>query len=230
MRAVLFDAVGTLLVPEPEVGLAYADAGRAQGVVFAPDEIRRRFRGAFSAEEARDRAAGDGRTSPQRERARWRSIVGQVFHEAPGDVFEPILERLWEHFARPENWRLVAGVAAVFEALESRGLTLGVASNFDERLHRVLAGHPPLDRCGRVFVSAELGYRKPAAGFFRAIESRLGLAADDLVLVGDDVVNDYQGAVQAGWRAVLVEGGREHLQLDRVATLAELVGRFPEVR
>lgn len=223
MRAVLFDAVGTLLVPEPEAGLVYRDAGRAHGLALEADEIRRRFGRAFAAEEDRDRAAGGGRTSPEREHERWWRIVAEVFAEATVATAEAIFAALWEHFARPEHWRLVAGAQGVLSELAARGLTVGVASNFDERLHQVCAGHPPLDRCPWIFASSELGYRKPAREFFRAIEGRLGLSPGELMLVGDDLENDFEGARAAGWRAVLVD--REPLLApgEQVSDLAGLL-------
>ena len=45
---------------------------------------------------------------------------------------------------------------------------------------------------------------KPAADFFAAAAHRLGLAASDIVMVGDDVRGDVGGAQDAGMRGVLV--------------------------
>lgn len=49
---------------------------------------------------------------------------------------------------------------------------------------------------------------KPAPAFFRAGLSLLGVAPDDAVMVGDDMVNDVLGAQAIGLRGVLVRTGK----------------------
>ncbi len=49
---------------------------------------------------------------------------------------------------------------------------------------------------------------KPAQAFFHAALARLGCAAEDAVMIGDDVVGDVGGAQDAGIRGVLVRTGK----------------------
>lgn len=49
---------------------------------------------------------------------------------------------------------------------------------------------------------------KPSADFFAAAAHRLGVAASDIVMVGDDVRGDVGGAQAAGMRGVLVRTGK----------------------
>jgi ribonucleotide monophosphatase NagD (HAD superfamily) len=49
---------------------------------------------------------------------------------------------------------------------------------------------------------------KPSADFFHAAAHRLGLPASDIVMVGDDVIGDVGGAVDAGMQGVLVRTGK----------------------
>jgi putative hydrolase of the HAD superfamily len=206
IRAVAFDAVGTLITPDPPVAAVYAAAGRRHGSRHTPDDITPRFRAAVRAEEDRDRAAG-WRTDPAREVDRWRRIVATVLDDVaePGACFRD----LWDHFARPTAWRCLPGVGPVLTELAERGLAVGLASNFDSRLHAVAAGLPNLAAIGPVVVSAEVGWRKPAAAFFAALVRAFGCRADDVLLVGDDFENDYGGATTAGLRAVLLaDAGR----------------------
>ncbi len=99
---------------------------------------------------------------------------------------------------------------------------LGIASNFDSRLESVCSGLAPLAGCP-LFISSRLGHRKPAPAFFRAVEARLRLKPDELLLVGDDPANDYQGALAAGWRAILVDRDDRFEGTRRVRNLMELV-------
>jgi ribonucleotide monophosphatase NagD (HAD superfamily) len=49
---------------------------------------------------------------------------------------------------------------------------------------------------------------KPAAQVFTMAAARLGLAPGEVLMVGDDVVGDVQGALAAGLAGVLVRTGK----------------------
>jgi len=217
--------VGTLIEPHPSVAVAYAAAGRRFGSSLAEGEIQTRFLAAFRRREAIDAADTTGRASEAAEQARWRTIVGEVFD----DVAEPeaLFAALWQHFAEPKHWRLMAGAAEAWRRLgrqrraDGRRLVLGVASNFDSRLEALCGGLPPLAGC-QLFISSRLGHRKPKPAFFRAVEARLGLKPEQLLLVGDDLANDYHGALAAGWQAVLLDRDDRFKGTRRVRNLSEL--------
>lgn len=202
IRAVFFDAVGTLLFPTPGALLVYSHVARRLGLDLSHTALRERFVAAYRAEEEADRAAG-WVTSEAREVARWRRIVTETLSGVryPDACFE----ELFEHFARPSAWTVNADAAAVLPALRDRGLILGLASNYDARLESVLAGHPELAPLReRVVISAAVGFRKPAAEFFREVVRAAGCDPREVLLVGDDLGNDYEGATAAGMEAVLL--------------------------
>src|SRR5262245_60532303 len=80
IRAVFFDAVGTLLHPVPAAADVYYHAGQRHGSQLSLEEIRRRFATAFRAQEKRDAVAGH-RTSEEREVQRWQDIVAAVLDD-----------------------------------------------------------------------------------------------------------------------------------------------------
>lgn len=202
----LFDAVGTLIYPHPPVAAAYGAVARCHGSALSEAEISERFRAAFARQEAIDANRNGSRTDENREFRRWQAIVSETLcdvHDAAA-----AFEELWRHFALAENWRLFDDVAGVWKALKARGFRLAVASNFDGRLRSICRGLPPLDCCEDVYVSSELGVRKPAIEFFRGVEERLRLASEQILLVGDDWTNDYLAARNAGWRALFLDRRR----------------------
>lgn len=200
VRAVVFDVVGTLVDPHPSVAMAYQAAAARHGVERDPTEIGRRFHQAWRRQEALDAAAARPFVTDQaREHARWRAIVDDVFagcQETPA-----IFADLWAHFGRPAAWQPTPqGPGLVRQALDA-GLTVALASNFDERLHAIAGCMEPLSLVPHVFASSELGWRKPAVEFFRCVEERLGYAADEILLVGDDPDLDIAAGRRAGWHA-----------------------------
>ena len=201
VRAVFFDAVGTLIHPEPSAAFAYAAVARTYGSRLGVAEIAARFRAAFAREEAFDVANGL-RTDEGREEARWRRIVAEVLDDV-GDP-ESCFGDLFEHFRLPASWRCAPDVGPVLAELERRGYVLGIASNYDRRLRDVVAGLPELRPARRLVISSEVGWRKPAPAFFAAVRAAAGVPAEAILHVGDDVVNDYDGARAAGLGALLV--------------------------
>ncbi|MFM8702490.1 MAG: HAD-IA family hydrolase [Planctomycetia bacterium] len=203
MKAFVFDVVGTLVEPWPRVSRAYAIAGHSHGIELAEDLIAQRFAAAWQRQEAIDAAGSPAfATSRAREMERWRGIVEDVFAHVPQS--DAIFADLWAHFAKPEAWRpLVEGVRLIEEAKRS-GAIVALASTFDERLLEIARVVEPLTLADHVFASSEIGWRKPTPQFFREVERRLGRAADELVLIGDDPALDIEAARRAGWQAVAI--------------------------
>ncbi|NBW97128.1 MAG: HAD family hydrolase [Planctomycetia bacterium] len=198
VRAVVFDVVGTLVEPHPSVAVAYQRAAARHGIEEGVAAIERSFRRAWRRQESIDaRAATPHATDRERERERWRAIVADVFAGRPET--EMIFADLWDHFGRPTAWRPThQGLALVRHALGA-GLTVALASNFDERLHEIARHVEPLVLVPHVFASSELGWRKPAPEFFRCVEERLGCGPAELLLVGDDPDLDLAAGRRAGW-------------------------------
>lgn len=219
IRGVAFDAVGTVIVPNPSAPDVYAEAARAFGLEADTAAILARFLDAFRAEESRDRDSGWA-TSEDREEARWRTIVAASLPGSPPACFD----RLYEHFAQPEAWAVPPDVPPLLEELAGCGAVLALASNYDRRLNAVVAGRPELaPLAGRVVVSSQVGVRKPHPAFFARVAEAMGLKAEEILFVGDDWENDYQGATAAGMPGALIDPKGRHAGVPgRVASLAEL--------
>jgi putative hydrolase of the HAD superfamily len=221
-RAVFFDAVGTLLHPDPPAPVVYADVARRRGSCHDAAAILSRFRTAFQNEEAIDLKQGL-RTSEERERARWQRIVAAVLDDVndPGACFD----ELYDHFSRPESWRVEPDAAAAVADFARRGIALGLASNYDRRLRTVLAGRAELRPLRHIVISSEVGWRKPSAELFAALCRSVELAAADILFVGDDWENDYVGGVAAGLRTVLFDPRGKFASADvpRITNMSQLV-------
>ena len=72
--------------------------------------------------------------------------------------------------------------------------------------------------------SADVGVVKPAAAMFETMLTRLDVAPQAAVMVGDSVEDDVKGALACGCRAILLDrGGRAvGAPLPRIESLAEL--------
>jgi putative hydrolase of the HAD superfamily len=222
VRAVVFDAGGTLLFPDPPAAVTYAEVGRRYGSQRPAAEIAPRFAAAFARQEAADRDFGY-RTDERREEQRWRHIVTDVLDDLTNA--EGCFRELFGHYSRPEAWRCPEDRAQVLDTLAGRGYTLAMASNYDRRLHAVAAGLPELRRIKHVVISSEVGWRKPAPEFFAALSKSVGHPPGRILFVGDDLTNDYEGSRAAGLRAVLFDAERKHASCPaRIESFRDLLG------
>lgn len=215
---VFFDAVGTLLHPEPPAPAVYASVGRRFGSRLDEVAITTRFRAAFRRQEEADYER-DLRTDEARELARWRAIVREVLDDVPNS--EPCFHELYAHFARANAWRCEPETAEVFATLSARGHVFGIASNFDHRLRGLVESLPVLRPVRYLIISSEVGWRKPAPAFFVEMCRQAGAPPEQVLYVGDDPVNDYEGGRAAGVRPVLLDP-RSESGLPREACLPSL--------
>ena len=221
VRAIVFDAVGTLIRPDPPAAYVYAAVGKRFGSVLDRDEIGRRFRTAFTRQEEVDQQA-KFRTSESREVERWRRIVKEVLTDVTDS--EACFWELFHHFARPGAWRCEQETGGVLAQLAGRGYALALASNYDRRLRSVVAGITALAPLQHLVISSEVGWRKPAPEFYAAVCASLGAREKDVLHVGDDGVNDYEGALACGLGAILFDPrGQTLAGVARIRGLAELL-------
>lgn len=230
MRAVLLDALGTLVgLQPPAPALVAALAGH--GVTVDGAAAARAARAEMAHYRAEHHRAGTlaGLTDVRAECGRViRDALTASGHDlaAVGDAaMVDVLLRAFRFTVYPE-------VVAVLEELRRRGLTLVVCSNWDLSLHEVLAGSGLDHLIAGAAVSAVEGYAKPDP---RLLQRALQLAGDvpptAAVLVGDSVASDVEGALAAGVRPVLVQrDGDELRSLDDGGPAPAGVPVIPDLR
>jgi HAD superfamily hydrolase (TIGR01509 family) len=137
-------------------------------------------------------------------------------------------------------WPRVEAVAHARETLEevrAAGWCTALATNAadsDEPEIRAALARVGLDELvDQVYCSRRVGHSKPSLEFFRFIMRDLGMDASDLVMVGDSLTSDIEGAARAGIRAVWLNpdaapasGGA---RWSVIGSLAELPGAIEEV-
>ncbi|MBI1344982.1 HAD-IIIA family hydrolase [bacterium] len=221
---IAFDAVGTLITPQPSVAEAYTRVGQRHGSQLDCETVRARFRSAFAASQtACFPPERRGQTSEGEEWSRWQWIVSEVLP----DVQDPegCFQELWDHFADPQHWAIYPEVTGVITELQRRGYRCAIASNFDARLHGLLKSLPVLADCGPCLVSSEVGYRKPAEGFYRTLLERCEAAPPELLMVGDDFSADVEAPRALGMSAIWLN--RHTLADDAVLSLHDLLEFLP---
>ena len=194
-RIYIFDAVGTVLRPVPDVIRAYHLAGVRHGSQFSKDQVKRRFRTARQKYFGAKPESGTTTTNPlissdEIEYRLWKSLVSEVFADVSDR--QKLFDELWAHFASPDHWQLYEDVEACWRKLAEQGDRLFVASNFDSRLYKILARFEVFALAERSFCSADVGFRKPDALFYQEVAVGIDIRDIEAVtMIGDDYQNDF---------------------------------------
>eukprot|EP00268_Persea_americana_P037037 TRINITY_DN36625_c0_g2_i1.p1 TRINITY_DN36625_c0_g2~~TRINITY_DN36625_c0_g2_i1.p1 ORF type:complete len:274 (-),score=43.15 TRINITY_DN36625_c0_g2_i1:1014-1835(-) len=194
-KALLVDAVGTLVVPAQPMAQIYRKIGEKYGVEYTEDEILNRYRWAYEQPWGRSRLryVDDGRPF-------WQYIV----KSSTGCSDSQYFEELYQYYKTDKAWRLCDPDAErVFKAIRNAGVKVAVVSNFDTRLRPLLHALNCDHWFDGVAVSAEVEAEKPNPMIFLKACDLLGVKPEDAVHVGDDRRNDIWGARDAGCDAWL---------------------------
>ena len=215
-RVILFDATGTLFHVPRGVGWHYADVARRHGAELRVEELNAAFRAAWkempTLEETRaPRADAD--------REWWRALVHRVLDacDARGEMDRAAyFDELWDEFQRPGVWELYPETRGVLSALAGR-FRLGVVSNFDSRLRKILPQLGIAEFFDELVISSEEGAEKPSPHIFREALRRFAVTPREALHVGDDPDADWRGASEAGLQ--VFELRRPEISLRALLTL-----------
>jgi len=229
VKAVTIDAEGTLLHPYPSVGAVYAEVLGGHGIILEPSDLDKSFRRAFRAASSEPR----DEVSDRSEREFWRRVVRQTLEDCDSkNRFEAIFEDLYDAFGSAHRWELVDDAFTTIRGLRDHGYRVGILSNWDSRLRRVLGElglDSLLDGC---FISCEIGFEKPDPRIFYYVENFFELASHEILHIGNTLIHDAEGAKDAGW-CYLVLRNSETASLDDqylISNLSEVIDILPKHR
>ena len=198
IKAILFDAAGTLFFLTKTVGDHYAYVGREVGLDLDAQQLERAFHTAW--QHMPRRPAIDGPREND-DKGWWRELIAHVFDRVAPSLSEldrdNFFEVAYEHFAEAGVWELYPEVPGVLEQLAPH-FQLAVISNFDGRLRFILQHLGISKYFARVFISSELGADKPDPEIFRRALKVMHLNRNEVLHVGDDPERDWKAASAAG--------------------------------
>lgn len=198
IKAVFFDAAGTLIHLRKSVGEHYATIAAAQGAEISPGALDRAFLQAWNQMPTR---AAIARERPDDDKGWWRDLVNRILVECPGVPRtlngEDFFEAAYQHFAEPGVWALYPDVKPVLAQLAT-AFQLNIISNFDRRLHPIIEQLGIAHFFAHIFTSSRLGADKPDSKIYRRALKMSGFRAEEVIHVGDDEERDWQAAADAG--------------------------------
>ena len=198
VKAIFFDAVGTLFYLTKSVGDHYALVGNDVGLKLDPAALERAF---FAAWQRMPRRAAIDGPRQNDDKDWWRELVDLVLEAVAPSLSaldrDNFFEVAYEHFAEAGVWEAYPEVVDILKKLQPR-FHLAVVSNFDGRLRMILEHLGISKFFTHVFVSSEIGADKPDPEIFRRALKFIDLAPGQVLHAGDDPVRDWQAASAAG--------------------------------
>jgi putative hydrolase of the HAD superfamily len=224
--AVFFDAGETLVHPHPTFPDLFAQILQREGHDVTPELVRERGHVVFD----RFRLAAENRelwtTSPERSRLFWHEVYEIFLRELGVPNANGLIDTVYGEFTDLSNYRLFEDVQAVLERLSEAGLILGVVSNFEAWLERLLDELGVTDYFAVRVVSGAEGMEKPDPRIFELAMSRAGVVPADSVYVGDNPEFDVDPALAVGMFPVLIDrrGRFPEAPGVRIGSMGELPG------
>ncbi|MDP6957841.1 MAG: HAD-IA family hydrolase [Planctomycetota bacterium] len=208
VRAIFLDAGHTLVHPYPSVNAVYAAETSRMGVSIPEEDFAAVFPEVFRS-FVREYSA-QLQSSDEQDYQMWREITHRVYEKLPLDSisFDTWFDALYHRFGESEVWRCYEDVFPVLEDLRQKGFRLAIVSNWDTRLRKIAGGLGLVEKVDEIFISAEVGRRKPDPYIFEQALEKVGVHPEEAIHVGDLLEEDVVGAQRAGIGALLMARGK----------------------
>ncbi|XP_068172064.1 haloacid dehalogenase-like hydrolase domain-containing protein 3 isoform X2 [Antennarius striatus] len=181
LQWVLWDVTNTLLKVRASVGEQYCKEAERMGLNLDPVEVDAAFRQVY--QHHCSKYPNYGITHSMDGQTWWMGVVQDTF----------------------SHCRVFSDSQKALESCSSLGLKLGVVSNFDKRLERILHVCGLLPHFSFLITSEEAGVAKPNPSIFDQALQKCGTLAASVAHVGDDYVNDYLTSRSMGIHGFLLD-------------------------
>jgi len=203
--AVFFDAGETLVHPHPTFPDLFAQILGREGYEVAPETIRERGHVVFDRFRQAAEANELWTTSPERSRRFWNDVYAIFLRELESPDANGLIDVVHGEFTDPANYRVFDDVPPVLQRLQDAGYVLGVISNFEGWLERLLGELGVRTYFPVRVISGIEGMEKPDPQIFRLAMERAGVGPDRSVYVGDNPEFDVDPALAVGMFPVLID-------------------------
>ncbi|KAJ8915756.1 hypothetical protein NQ315_004568 [Exocentrus adspersus] len=209
LRLITFDVTDTLLKFRSAPGHQYGEIGALYGILCDRNSLSTNFKAHWR--KMTQEHPNFGLYSGLGWELWWRMLVKGTFKDSQINVddnkLEAVASHLIEIYKTSICWQQGYGVLELLSYIRSKGIPMGIISNFDPRLSTTLVNTKLRHYFQFVLTSYEVGVEKPHSKIFEEgmKASKLkNLKPEECLHVGDKTLLDYIGARESGWHGVLI--------------------------
>ncbi|CAI4035603.1 hypothetical protein SMKI_13G2530 [Saccharomyces mikatae IFO 1815] len=214
---ITFDAYNTLYATKLPVMEQYCMVGRKYGIKANPSTLTKNFPHVFK--KLKEDYPQYGKFSNIKPEEWWSILIRNLF--APNEIPNEMISEILMRFSGFESYFVYPDLVRFLKSLKSRypNIILGIISNTDPIFYKLLKNIGLYETfADKIYLSYELDLTKPDKAIFQH-------ALDDIIYkhpyllksyskeeilqhcfhIGDELNNDLEGAVAAGWTGILLD-------------------------
>lgn len=159
----------------------------------------------------------------------WMKVYKTVieYHDNQELNSEELAEKMWASHLSESAYTLYEDTKEALEVLSKKDITLGILSNFDSSLYAKVNYLGINHFFDHVLSSSSVGYAKPHEKSFAAICEITNLNPSEILYIGDNIENDYNGPNAIGMNSLIIsrekDSGIEELGNKKISTLLDVV-------
>ena len=216
-KVIFFDAMGTLFGLQSSVGEIYRQYAAAYGVEADAELLDKAFLKSFKSAPPLAFSDLELTKIEEREFDWWQSVVKMTFSqlgllEKFGN-FTAFFTDVYTYFTTAKPWSVYPDTFPCLRRWQDRGVELGIISNFDTRLIKVLKLLDLERFFTSITISSVAGFAKPDQNIFNIALNKHDTIARQAWHIGDSLIADYQGSKNAGINAFLLNRNSLSLNL-----------------
>lgn len=208
-KLVTFDALATLVKLRVAPEVKYSQVAAMYGIICSKEALRKAYYPNFY--HMLKVHPNFGKQTGMTWEEWWKELISKTFKdarcEAEKEKIDILVTQLIDVYKTEFCWQPQPGAFHLLAFLSFKGVSMGVISNFDPRLHDILGNIRMTPYFRFILTSYELGFEKPDARVFRqamSLAGRMGLKSEECLHIGDCVISDYFAAINNKWKGVLV--------------------------
>ncbi|MEM7591219.1 MAG: HAD-IA family hydrolase [Cyanobacteria bacterium P01_A01_bin.83] len=217
-KVIFFDAMGTLFELKTSVGEIYQQHAFKYGVEADDQALQKAFIQSFKSAPPLAFSTTELSLIKQQEFDWWKTLVKSTFLQL--DLFNKFSDfsefftEIYDYFATKEPWQVFPDTVDSLQKWQNLGIQLGIISNFDSRLVQVLRELNLTQFFSSVTISSLAGFAKPEPNIFKIALKKHKVDANQAWHVGDNLVEDYQGASNVGINSFWLNGDANSLNIE----------------
>lgn len=207
-QVIFLDAVGTLFGVKGSVGEIYAEIARKFGVETDTEKLNSAFYESFKKSSPLAFSTTNENEIQELEFQWWKDIAHETFMMAgvrnQFTNFDYFFLQLYIHFSTIEPWYVYPETITCLKTWQKQGIELGIISNFDTRIYKVLDLLNLRQYFFSITISSQVGVAKPHPQIFEKALEKHGCTPENCWYIGDSLKEDYLAAKSLGIKSFLI--------------------------